>query len=69
MQLIRIIWTILLGIYPGIIPVEFGHIPISGLRKEVAWRFSYIIQCKIVTPWRGQFNAWGIIWTTLGEVL
>ena len=49
-QPIRTIWTILVGDHPGTIPVEFGHIPISGSRKEVVWRFSYIIQCKIVTP-------------------
>jgi len=32
MQQIRTIWTILLEDYPGIIPVEFGQIPISGSR-------------------------------------
>jgi len=26
------IWTILVGDHPGTIPVEFGHIPISGSR-------------------------------------
>jgi len=34
----------------GIIPAEFGQIPISGSREEVILSFSYIIQCKIVTP-------------------
>ena len=29
MQPIRTIWTILVGDYPGIIPVEFGQIDIS----------------------------------------
>jgi len=32
MQPIRTIWTILVGDHPGTIPVEFGHIPISGSR-------------------------------------
>jgi len=55
MQPIRTIWTILVGDHPGIIPVEFGQIPIRSLREEVVWRFPYIIQCKIVTPGQGQF--------------
>jgi len=32
MQPIRTIWKIMLGDHPGIIPVEFGEIPISGSR-------------------------------------
>jgi len=55
MQPIGTIWTLLVENYLGTIPAEFGQIPISGSRKEVAWRFSYIIQCKIVTPGRRQF--------------
>jgi len=47
MQPIRTIWTILVGDYPGIIPVEFGQIPISDSREEVVWSFPYIVQCKI----------------------
>jgi len=27
--------TILIGNYPGIIPVKFGQIPISGSREDV----------------------------------
>jgi len=54
-QPIRTIWIILIGDHPGTIPVEFGQIPISDLRKEVVLRFPYIIQCKIVTPRAGQF--------------
>ena len=50
MQPIRTIWKILVGDYPGIIPAEFGQIPISGSKGEVVWSFPYIIQCKIVTP-------------------
>jgi len=50
MQLIRTIWTILVGDHPGTIPVEFGQIPISGSRQDVIWSFPYIMQCKIVTP-------------------
>jgi len=53
MQPIRTIWTSLVGDYPGTIPVEFGHIPIGGSKKEVVWAFPYIIQCKIVTPGAG----------------
>jgi len=50
MQLIRTIWIILVGDHPGIIPAEFGQIPISGSREEIVWSFPYIIQRKIVTP-------------------
>ena len=39
-----------LGDHPGIIPVEFSHIPISGSGEEVICRFPYITQCKTVTP-------------------
>jgi len=68
MQPIRTIWTILVGDHPGIIPVEFGQIPISGSREEVIWSFPYIIQCKIVTPRGGvKFDPRGINWTTLVE--
>jgi len=35
MQPIRTIWKILVGDHPGIIPAEFGQIPISGSREEV----------------------------------
>jgi len=41
--------------HPGILPVRFGQIPISGSREDVVWSFSYIIQYNIVTPGRGQF--------------
>jgi len=68
MQPIRTIWTILVGDQPETIPVEFGQIPISGSRKDVAWTFPYIIQCKIVTPQSGvNFHPRGIIWTTSVE--
>jgi len=50
MQPIKTIWTISVGDHPGIIPVEFGKIPISGSREEVVCIFRYIIQCKNVTP-------------------
>jgi len=50
MKPIRTIWKNLVGDQPGIIPAEFGQIPISGLKEEVVWSFPYIIQCKIVTP-------------------
>ena len=49
MQPIRTIKTILVGDHPGIIPVEFGQITISGSREDVVWTFPYTIQCKIVT--------------------
>ena len=35
MQLIITIGISLVGYYPGIIPVEFGQIPISGSREEI----------------------------------
>ena len=69
MQPIRTIWTIFVGDHTGAIPVGFDQIPISGSRKEVVWRFLYIIQCKIVTPRWVSFNPRGIIWTTLVEDL
>jgi len=56
MQPIRIVWTILVGDHPGIIPIEFGQIPISSL-GEVIRSFLYIVQCKIVTP-PGQGQFW-----------
>ena len=34
MQPIRTIWTTLVGDHPGIIPVKFGHNPMSGFRAE-----------------------------------
>jgi len=59
MQPIKTIWTISVGDHPGTIPVKFGQIPISGLREEVVCSFRYIIECKIVTPDRGQFCPQG----------
>jgi len=35
MQPIRTIWIILVGELLGIIPAEFGQIPIGGSREEV----------------------------------
>ena len=55
MQPTETVWTTLLGDHLGIIPVKFGQIPISGSREDVVWSFPYTIQCKIVTPGRGQF--------------
>jgi len=70
MQPTGMVWTILVGDHPLTIPIEFGRITISGLREDVVWTFSYIIQCKIVTP-RGGVNLdpRGIIRTTLVEDL
>jgi len=53
MQPIITIWKTLVGDHPGIIPAEFGQIPISGSREEVVWTFTLIIQGKIVTPGAG----------------
>jgi len=53
MQLIRTIWTIVVGDHLVTIPVVFGQISISGLREDVIWTFPNIIQCKIVTPGAG----------------
>ena len=55
MQPTGMVWTTLIGDHTGIIPVKFGQIPISGSKEDVVWSFSYIIQCKIMTPARGQF--------------
>ena len=51
MQPIITIWIFFVGTNLGIIPAEFGQIPISGSREKVDWSYPYIIQCKIVTPW------------------
>jgi len=66
MQPIKTIKTISVGDHPGIIPVEFGKILISGSSEEVVCSFPYIIQCKNCDP-RGEinFDPRGIIWTTL----
>jgi len=70
MQPTGTVWTTLIGDHPGIIPMKFGQIPISGSREDVVWSFPYIIQCKIVTPRGGvNLNPRGIIWTTLVEDL
>jgi len=53
MQPTGTVWTNLIGDHPGIIPVKFGQIPISDSREDVIWSFTYIIQCKIVTPGAG----------------
>jgi len=37
MQPTRTVWTTLIGDHPGIIPVKFGQIPISGSREDVVW--------------------------------
>jgi len=70
MQPTKTIWTILVEDYPGTIPVEFGQIPISGSRKEVVWRFPYIISTLSCDPRGGvNFDPRGVIWTTLVEDL
>jgi len=68
MQLVRTIWTSLVGDHPWPIPVEFGQIPISGSRQDAIWSFPYIIQCKIVPPppSRGQFWPQGHILNIFG---
>ena len=53
MQPTETIWTTLIGDHPGIIPVKFGPIPISGSREDVVWSFPFIIQCKNVTRGAG----------------
>ena len=55
MQPIRTILTSLVRDHPGTIPVEFGQNPISGSREVVVYTFPYILQCKMVTTWSGQF--------------
>jgi len=34
MQATGTVWTTLIGDHPGIIPVKFGQIPISGSRED-----------------------------------
>jgi len=48
MQPIRTVWITLIGDHPGIIPVKFGQILISGSREGVIWSFPYIIHVFIV---------------------
>ena len=59
MQPIKTVWTISVGDHPGTTPVEFGKIPINGSREKVVCSFSYIIQCKIVTPRAGSILTQG----------
>ena len=59
MQPIKTIWTIMVGDYQRIIPVQFGLIPISGIGEKVVWSFPYIIKCKIVTPEAGSILTQG----------
>jgi len=50
MQPTGTVWTTFIGDHPGIIPVKFGQITISGSREDVVLSFPNRIQCKIVTP-------------------
>jgi len=59
MQPTGTVCTTLIGDHPGIIPVKFGQIPISGSREDVIWSFTYVIQCKIVTPGAGSILTQG----------
>jgi len=59
MQPIGTVCKSLVEDYPGIIPIEFGQNPISGLGEEVVRSSSYIIQCKIVTPGQGHLISQG----------
>jgi len=67
MQPTGTVWTTLIGDHPRIIPVKFGEIPISSSREDVIWSFPYIIQCKSVTPGRGQFWPQGDILNNFGR--
>ena len=55
MQPTGTVWTTLIGDHPGIIPVKFSQIPISGSREDVVWSFPYIIHVKLWHPGRGEF--------------
>ena len=50
MQPNRTVWKKLVEDHPGIIPVDFGQISISGSREKVVWNFPCIIPFKTVTP-------------------
>jgi len=65
MQSIITVLTTLVGDPQGIISVEFGQIPISGLREDVVWSFPYICECNIVISGMGHFESMAFIWTTL----
>ena len=61
--------TTLIGDHPGIIPVKFGQIPISGSREDVVYSFPYIINVKLWPRGGVNFEPRGIIWTILVEDL
>jgi len=68
MQPTRTVWTTFIGDHPGIIPVKFGQIPISGSREDVVWSFPYTMYTSMLNcdPWGGvNFDPRGKIWTTL----
>jgi len=59
MQPTGTVWTTLIEDHPGIIPVKFGQIPISGSREDVVWSLPYIILYKILTPGAGSILSLG----------
>ena len=67
MQSIIPVWTILVEDHQGIISAVFDQIPISGSRKEVAWCFSYIIQCEIVTLRAGSVFTQGALFEQIWQ--
>jgi len=69
MQPIRTIRIIVVGDHPGIIPAEFGQIPISRLREEVVKVFLIYFNVKLWHRAKFNFNHRGIILTTLVEDL
>jgi len=69
MQPTGTVWSTVTWDHPGITPVKFGQIPISGSRENVVSSFPYINQCKIGPPGRVNFDPRGIIWTILVEDL
>jgi len=46
MQPTKTVWTILVGDYPGILPVTFGKNPMSGFREENVW-LKELIHCRM----------------------
>jgi len=70
MQPTGTVWTTLIGDHQGIIPVKFGQIPISGLKRRCRLKFSLYKSMLNCDPQGGvNFDPRGIIWTTLVEDL
>jgi len=51
--------------HPGIIPIKFGQIPISGLGEEAFKVFLILFNVKLLPRGEVNIDPRSIIWTTL----